>query len=120
MSDARTDDVLDERMVTALRGFGREPGRLLHQMATDFLVEAPSLVSEIERAVERHAHAIAARAAHQLKGVSGHIGAVRLAVAAGEVESSARSGEVQAMTAATAAARTELDLAIDAAGGLLE
>ncbi|MEY2433005.1 MAG: Hpt domain [Acidimicrobiaceae bacterium] len=120
MSDARTEDVLDERMVAALRDFGREPGRLLHQMATDFLVEAPSLVSEIERAVEDHADAIAARAAHQLKGVSGHIGAVRLAVVAGEVEVSARSGVAHAMAAATTAARTELDLAVVAARGLLE
>jgi HPt (histidine-containing phosphotransfer) domain-containing protein len=112
-------EVLDQRMVDELRTFGHEPGQLLHEVLHDFLIEAPSLMADIERAVEEEAYDTAARAAHRLKGAGGHMGAARLSVVAGEVETLARTGMRQATASATATARTELDLAMAAARGLL-
>jgi HPt (histidine-containing phosphotransfer) domain-containing protein len=112
-------DVLDSRMIDALRAFGPEPGKLLREMLRDFLMEAPSLMEEVERAASEEAYAGVAGAAHQLRGSGGHIGALRLAAVAGEVEASARARVRSATSAATTSARTELDLAVVAARELL-
>jgi HPt (histidine-containing phosphotransfer) domain-containing protein len=107
--------VLDARVITALRVFGGEPGELLQEMLLDFLTEAPSLTTQIERAVKDQAYDAAARAAHRLKGTSGHLGARRLAAVAAEVEVSARAGDRHPATRAMARTRAELDLAVAAA-----
>lgn len=116
---ALPDDVLDQRIVGSLRAFGGDPGQLLQELVHDFLIDAPSLMTEIERAVEENAYVIAARAAHRLKGGSEHMGALRLAVVAGEIETSARSGVRRATASATETARAELGLAVAAARALL-
>ena len=104
--------VLDARVVTSLRFFGGEPGELLHEMALDFLAEAPSLLAEVDRGVDVRAYDTVALAAHRLKGSSGHIGARRLAAAAGEIEASARAGLTTTTARAATSARTELDHAL--------
>lgn len=114
MSNVRTGDVLDEGNLSALREFGREPGVLLQEMARDFLVEAPSLMAEIEEAVGEGEYATAGRAAHRLKGASGHMGATRVAAVASEVESLSKDGISEAMASATTTARAEVELALAA------
>jgi HPt (histidine-containing phosphotransfer) domain-containing protein len=108
-------DALDQRIVNALRDFGSEPGALLGVMLQEFLIEAPSLVVEVERAVEDRACAPAARAAHRLCGISGHVGALRLARIASVVEVAADTGS----RCDVAKLRAELDLAVAEASGLL-
>jgi HPt (histidine-containing phosphotransfer) domain-containing protein len=108
------DEALDRRTIRALHEYGVEPGTLLQELLEDFLTEAPSLMADIDRSVEQGACPAVVRAAHQLNGMSGHMGAFRLALAAGELETSARIG-VPEMMAAAAAARSELDLAMAAA-----
>lgn len=112
------DDVLDPRMVSALRDFGREPGKLLREMVQDFLVEAPSLMVDLDRAVADRAYPIVASTAHRMKGASGHMGAVRLAAIAGEIEALARAGGGDAVASATAIAHTEVELAVAAVQAL--
>src|ERR1700729_2664547 len=85
--------VLDAHAVSALRAFGRQPGKLLGEMASAFLAETPALMAEIESTAATESLALTGKAAHKLKGVSGHIGAARLAAAAGAVEQSAASGD---------------------------
>jgi HPt (histidine-containing phosphotransfer) domain-containing protein len=106
-------------MVAALRGFGSEPGTLLRAMLHDFLTEGPSLMAEVERAADDEAYASVAGAAHRLRGSGGHIGALQLALVAGEVEAAARNRVREATATATATARTELDKAMAAARELL-
>lgn len=113
----RPEEVLDQRMVGVLRDLGADRGKLLHEMAQDFLIEVPLLVAEIERAVEQDAYEIAAHAAHRLNGCSGHLGAMRLSAAASEVETRARAGGAHIASAA-AITRTEMDLAISAVSAL--
>jgi two-component system sensor histidine kinase/response regulator len=109
-------ELLDRRMVEALRTLGRAPGVLLKAMIDDFLVEAPSLTTDIERAVEWGAPVAAARAAHRLRGTSGHLGLARLAAVAGDVETAARAGAPLVMAAARV--RSELVLACAVARSL--
>jgi HPt (histidine-containing phosphotransfer) domain-containing protein len=111
-------DVLDQRIVKALRSFGGEPGELLDALLHEFLVEAPSLVTEISVAVDQNAYASAARAAHQLRGISGHVGAARLADIAGAVEAATRTASRDA-AASVATLRAELALVVTAARALL-
>jgi HPt (histidine-containing phosphotransfer) domain-containing protein len=118
MSLAPSGDVLDQRVLDALRAFGRDPGKLLAEMVRDFVLEAPSLVTAIGRAVEHDDREAAARAAHRLKGMSGHIGARRLAMVAGEIESSVGTNLEHANATAVALMCTELELAASAASDL--
>jgi HPt (histidine-containing phosphotransfer) domain-containing protein len=113
------EEVLDQRMVGALRDFGREPGALLEEMVHGFLVEAPALVAEIERAVADHDGEAVARTAHRLKGASGHVGATRLVIVAGVVEAAGRAGNQDAIETASTTVRRELVLALAAARALL-
>jgi HPt (histidine-containing phosphotransfer) domain-containing protein len=113
------EEVLDQRMVGALRDLGPDRGKLLQEMVQDFVTEVPLLVAEIDRAVEHGAYEIAARAAHRLNGCSGHLGAVRLSAAARDIETWARTGGAQ-MASAAAITRTEMDLAITAVNGLVD
>ncbi|MEY2404520.1 MAG: Hpt domain [Acidimicrobiaceae bacterium] len=111
------DDVLDRRTIRTLRSFGEVPGKLLQEMLGDFLSEAPRLMADIDRSIAAKAYPAAARAAHQLAGISGCMGATRLALAANEVESSSGALSDQ-VVAASKAARTELELAVTAAAGV--
>ncbi|MCU1452825.1 MAG: hypothetical protein JWN46_971 [Acidimicrobiales bacterium] len=108
-------EVLDQHMITALRALGREPGELLREMVHDFLIEAPLLTIDIERAVEQGSPVAAARAAHRLRGTSGHLGLARLAAVAGDVEGAALTGGPLVMF--TARVRGELTLAVAALHG---
>jgi two-component system sensor histidine kinase BarA len=112
------DDVLDQRIIAALRDFGQQ-GKLLQEMIEGFLVEAPSLMAEIERSLEDESHDTVARAAHRLRGLSAHMGARRLAGVAGELETAARAGSVQPTAAVMTTARTELDRAVASTRTLL-
>ena len=111
---ALPDDVLDQAMVAALRAFGREPGKLLRELAEAFVVEALSLMADIERAVDGDDFEAAARSAHRMKGASGHIGAFRVAAAAAECQTVAEGGAHPAIAAATIAMRAEVELAVAA------
>jgi HPt (histidine-containing phosphotransfer) domain-containing protein len=108
-------EVLDQGMVSALRAYGPEKGRLLRSVAQDFVSEAPVLVAEIERAVDDRDLDAVMRIAHQMKGVSGHMGATRLAALADDLETSARTGRMTEINSVLATARTELERAIAAA-----
>ena len=120
--------VLDQHMVGALRALGRKPGRLLEEMVHGFLIEAPALTADIERAVERGSHLDAAQAGHRLRGMSAHLGLARLAAAAGEVEAEALAGwratgrrrgsSCAPWVVAVDGLRTELEFAIAAARDL--
>ncbi|MCU1352722.1 MAG: Hpt domain [Acidimicrobiales bacterium] len=106
-------EVLNQRMVSALRAIGPEPGELLRAMVHDFLVQAPALTTDIERAAERGDATDAARAAHRLRGTSGHLGLARLSAVAAEVEAAAMAGAAWVVSATRV--RPELDIAIGAA-----
>ncbi|MEY2447012.1 MAG: Hpt domain [Acidimicrobiaceae bacterium] len=114
-----TADALDHDRVNALRDFGNDSGELLAAMLADFLVEAPQLVTEIEAAMSTQSHDAAARAAHRLRGITGHIGATRLGDIASQVEIAAGTGFPVGSAALVAAARVELGLAVTAACVLL-
>jgi HPt (histidine-containing phosphotransfer) domain-containing protein len=111
------DDVLDRRTISSLRSFGEVPGQLLQEMLGDFLSEAPALMADIDRSIAAKSYAVVARAAHQLAGISGCVGATRLVLAANEVESSSGAPSDQVVAAAKTA-RTELELAVTAAAGV--
>jgi HPt (histidine-containing phosphotransfer) domain-containing protein len=112
-----TSGALDQHHLDALRAFGDAPGVLLGDMLDDFLVEAPELLAEIELAVEQDSYPAMAGAAHRLSGISGHLGALRLAGVANAVERDARAESVD-VAVSTAATRTEVALAISAVSDL--
>ena len=111
------DEVLDRRTISMLRSFGEVPGKLLQEMLGDFLAEAPTLMADIDRSIAAKSYPAAARAAHQLAGISGCVGATRLALAANAVEFSSDAPSDQ-VVAASKTARTELELAVAAAAGV--
>jgi HPt (histidine-containing phosphotransfer) domain-containing protein len=106
--------ILDDHVISALRSFGRPAGRLLAEMVAAFVDEAPTLMAEIESSESHGTCADVARAAHKLKGVCGHIGAVRVALASAHVEDLAGKGDRQGLTSAIAATRRELEPAFKA------
>jgi HPt (histidine-containing phosphotransfer) domain-containing protein len=114
----RPADILNPRMVSSLRDFGPTRGTLLKLVVQDFLLEAPLLLADIERAVAGGDLGAVARIAHQMKGVSGHMGATRLATSVASLETKAKAGESDGVAAELTMARTELDLALTAAMAL--
>lgn len=105
-------------MVAALRCFGREPGRLLHDVAVDFLTEAPLLLEAIAVALDRQSYEAAAGHAHRLRGTSGHMGALQLASAAGDLEHAAAVGDIFALRLAMRSVADEVARAMAAVGQL--
>jgi two-component system sensor histidine kinase/response regulator len=107
---------LDLKVVAALRVIG--PGKLLRQTGEDFLAEAPATFEELERHAEKGDAVGVARAAHRLKGVSGHMGARGLANATARLEQRTRDGGRLTFDD-LAEARAELGLAVEAVARLL-
>ncbi|MDQ1423260.1 MAG: hypothetical protein QOD72_758 [Acidimicrobiaceae bacterium] len=112
--------VLDEVTLAALRKFGREPGEIFRLVLGDFLVEAPSLLSEIASAFADDRLTTVAASAHRLKGASGLVGATQLAASCVALERGAEHGERAIVANAIEAARQQVALAVRSARQELE
>jgi HPt (histidine-containing phosphotransfer) domain-containing protein len=112
--------IIDEDTVACLRSYGHEPGKILGELVESFLVEAPALLSQIEQATQGCAYEAAASSAHMLKGLSGLIGAGRLAAACGDVECGGRHTGPDRTKDPIEVLRAETGLALIAMRELLE
>jgi signal transduction histidine kinase/DNA-binding response OmpR family regulator len=93
IADAATEEDMDARLLAELRHL-QETGRpnLIQEMLTTFRGEAPRRLAEMRSAVSAGDPAGLIRAAHQLKGVAGSLGARRLAALCAALETQGRSG----------------------------
>jgi hypothetical protein len=112
---------LDDSVIATLRAHGRPPGALLRGLLSDFLIEVPALLDDIESVgADADGDLVAGRALHKLTGASSFIGAMRLTAACRGLEDRVaarpdRSGDADAR----AMIRTEVDLVVGAVGVLL-
>lgn len=75
----------------AMHNLGGDEG-LFREVIGLFLEDCPRLIGEIRAAIDTGDDMALARAAHTLKGTSGHLGATEVGAAATRLESSCRSG----------------------------
>jgi two-component system, sensor histidine kinase and response regulator len=76
-----------------------------------FLSEAPTMLSDLERALAEGDRSTLARAAHSLRSTGGSVGAMGLSELAGGIEHQARQGDLDAVRASLAALKRQYQLA---------
>jgi HPt (histidine-containing phosphotransfer) domain-containing protein len=85
---------------------------LVHKIALKFAETGPGMVSQVKEAVaSRDADAVY-RAAHQLKGASATMGAIKLASVAADIEMLGREGNVTAAADRISALEVEFQRAV--------
>jgi two-component system, sensor histidine kinase and response regulator len=100
---------LDAAHLDALRRLGPPPDGVLPELAALFLRDAPADLAELASAVAAGDRPTAARIAHRLKGMGGHIGAARLAAAASALEGDAAEVDGPRLDGPLARVRTAFD-----------
>jgi HPt (histidine-containing phosphotransfer) domain-containing protein len=90
----KTEAALDPVCIAGLKEL-REPGQAdpLIELSELFNREADACLEKIERGLAQHDFALAARAAHSLKGSSSNLGANRLAAVCAAIEQHAINGD---------------------------
>jgi CheY-like chemotaxis protein len=89
--------VLDQARLDLLRSLpGPSGGALLDVVVEAFAADAPQRLSTLRAAVDAGDPALAASAAHALKGAAGNLGATAVAALGDEVEAAARGGDLAA------------------------
>ena len=102
--------LLDPDHLARLRQLEAATGRsIVAEVVGNFLDEAPRRLVEIQDALASGDSPRLAFSAHGLKGSSAQLGAERLAALCGELESQARSGELEAALPLCARIAVELD-----------
>jgi len=85
---------------------------LVHKIAQKFAETGPGMVAQVRDAVESRDSDAVYRAAHQLKGASATMGAIKLASIAADIEMLGREGNVAAAADRIAALETEFQRAV--------
>ncbi len=96
MSDAGTEEVLDQSVLSSLREL-QEEGEpdILEEVGGLFLKHAPDKLSAIEKAVaDRDAKGLQT-AAHSLKSSSAYVGAMKLSAMSKDLEMMGRTGSLE-------------------------
>ncbi len=88
---AADPEVLDSGTVEQLRGLMRET---FAELVGDFCMSVDDCLREFQEAVNERDHQRVAAAAHSLKSASGGIGALRLSMLCRDIETRARTGEL--------------------------
>jgi HPt (histidine-containing phosphotransfer) domain-containing protein len=100
---------LDPAAVERLRAMtSRGPVGALAALVQTFLANAPSLLSQMEQALQAGQSAIVQRAAHTLKSNAASFGAIALAETCRQLEYQARDGDLDGAAARIAGARQQL------------
>jgi len=85
---------------------------LVHKIAQKFAETGPGMVSQVKDAVESNDADAVYRAAHQLKGASATMGAIKLASIAADIEMLGREGNVTAAADHLASLQVEFERAV--------
>ena len=85
---------------------------LVHKIAQKFAETGPGMVSQVREAVTNQDADAVYRAAHQLKGASATMGAVKLASVAADIEMLGREGNVQGAADRMSSLEAEFDRAV--------
>jgi HPt (histidine-containing phosphotransfer) domain-containing protein len=83
---------------------------LLNEVMQIFLVESPTLVTQMEEALLHHDPRMLELAAHSLKGELGYLGVPEASEAAQELEDAGRTGEMEGAADLLAELRTRLEV----------
>jgi HPt (histidine-containing phosphotransfer) domain-containing protein len=84
-------DLLDPRMLDAIRQLDDGATGLLSQVVRIYIQSAPALLAKLRRGMDDGDHELVRQAAHSLKASSANLGAARLAALCKRVESDARA-----------------------------
>jgi two-component system, sensor histidine kinase and response regulator len=101
------DSVLDTDIFGEMRDL---MGDALHDFIMTYLDNSPQLISKIESGISQNNPESIYHGAHQLKGGSGSIGALKLAAVSFEIEKIGKSGSVEGVSALLAQLKTEYSL----------
>jgi HPt (histidine-containing phosphotransfer) domain-containing protein len=85
-------DLLDPRVLDAIRQLDDGATGLLSQVVRIYLESAPALLAQLRRGLDGSDRELVRQAAHSLKSSSANLGAVRLAELCKRLEAAARSG----------------------------
>jgi HPt (histidine-containing phosphotransfer) domain-containing protein len=85
---------IDPSQIETLRDLDDGQGQVMREVIAQFLLEAAEARRQLPELLRARDLPALARAAHSLKGASANVGAAQLAAACAEVESQARSCEV--------------------------
>lgn len=99
MSNAGTEEVLDQSVLATLREL-QEEGEpdILEEVGGLFLKHAPDKISAIEKAAAEGDAKGLQTAAHSLKSSSAYVGAMKLSAMSKELEMMGRSGSIEGST----------------------
>lgn len=104
--EAEQDPILSAKVVEELRSIGG-----FHEIASEFLVEAPMRITAIRQAfAEKRLDAIMLQA-HALKGASGAAGAIRLSRASAKLEIASRTNSEEQLVALIEGVVAEIEIA---------
>ena len=112
--------VLDAAHLDALRRLGTPPDGVLPELAGLFLRDAPIDLAGLAAAVAADDRERAARLAHRLKGMGGHVGATRFSLAARGLEQAAAAPGGSSLDGHLAALRAAFDEVETALGRVIQ
>ena len=101
-------EILDQETIESLRELSDGSDELLADLITVFLEEAPSRMKLIEDSIAAGDAKQVAFGAHKLRGGAQALGAIRLSEVLDEVESAARSNDLDSVALRIPDIRTEL------------
>lgn len=102
---------LDPAAIAALQSLGPDGDiSFLHELIGIYLEDTPKRLAELDAALARGDAAVAARAAHTIKGSSSNFGAAGLAQQAQQVEAQCKAGDCAAALALVPALKAEIRL----------
>ncbi|MBE7462249.1 MAG: response regulator [Planctomycetes bacterium] len=112
---AESEGILDRAFLATLDGLKTEAGRpLLERLVELFVEQGAERIARMVRAQESGAQDDLVRAAHELKGSSGNVGARVFSKTCAEIEHLAREGKVEETRGLVARSRGEYEAAVEA------
>ncbi len=106
--------MIDEAVLSELKASLGDDDGVMKQLIDMYLTDAPKLVGNAKDALAKSDKEILARSAHSLKSTSATMGAMKVSVAAKELETLARAGNFAASAGVLSRLETELAGALDA------